>query len=159
MLNATKLFCVAIATASVVVMYAQEGPQAAAASDAKTTVLLQQGQSQLQEQDYRGAITTFTEAVRLSPRSAEPYFHRGLVRFELEDELGALEDFDDAVQRNPQFAKAYLYRGSVLLSLGDQSNGLLDLRQAAELFDAQGDKTGYQRSISLIKHFNPVLAP
>ena len=159
MLHIPRLCCLAFMTAFVLAIDAQGRLQPTAASEKQTMVLLQQGQSQLHEQDYRGAITTFTEAIILSPKSAEPYFNRGLVRFELEDELGALEDFDDAVERNPKFAKAYLYRGSVLLSLGDQSNGLLDIRQAAQLFAAQGDKSGYERSISLIKHFNPELKP
>ncbi len=129
------------------------------ASGEQSSALIEKGQSQLEARDYRGAISTFTKAVLLMPNSAAPYFNRGLVRFQLEDEFGALEDFDDAVQRNPRFAKAYLYRGSVLLSLGDQTNGLLDLRQAAELFEAQGDESGYQRSVKLIRHFNPEIAP
>lgn len=121
--------------------------------------LLRQGQAHLQQRQYRDAIATFTQAILLDPDRAEPYFHRGKVRFELEDDFGALEDFDDAVQRNSRFAEAYLYRGSVRLSLGDQTNGLVDLRQAAGLFAQQGNQKEYQRTVRLIQQFNPEYIP
>lgn len=147
------------AIALLIAVLIQGGVDSVTAAETDLSILIRRGQAQRQQRDYRGAISTFTQAVLLAPNSATPYFNRGLVRFELEDELGALEDFDDAVQRNPRFANAYLYRGSIFLSLGDQTNGLVDLRQAAQLFAEQGDQEGYQRSLTLIRHFNPELIP
>ncbi len=134
------------------------GRTALAAED-NLASLMRQGQTLMQQRNYRDEIAMFTQAILLDPNNAEPYFHRGKVRFELEDDFGALEDFDDAVQRNSRFAEAYLYRGSVRLSLGDQTNGLVDLRQAAGLFAKQGNQKEYQRTVRLIRQFNPDITP
>lgn len=121
--------------------------------------LLNQGQVKFEQLDYGGAIAAFNRAVLSAPNRAEPYLYRGLVRFELSDRLGALRDFDDAVQRDPRSAQAYLHRASALFSLGSETEAIVDLQLAAQLFADQGDQAGYQRAVSLLKHFNPAIAP
>ncbi|NET35800.1 MAG: tetratricopeptide repeat protein [Cyanothece sp. SIO1E1] len=121
--------------------------------------LLREGREKLWQQDYRGAIANFNQAVQLAPNEANPYFNRGLVRFFLEDQLGALSDFDNAVLRDPNHAFAYLYRAGILLSLGSQTEAITDLQHAAQLFSEQGNQQGYQRAADLLQHFNPASPP
>ena len=153
MLKSNKLFGLGM------VLLLTLGPKTAIALEDNLAGLIRQGQAHLQQRNYRAAIATFTQAILLDPDRAAPYYHRGRVRFELEDDFGALEDFDDAIQRNSRFAEAYLYRGSVRLSLGDQTNGLVDLRQAAGLFAQQGNQPEYERTVGLIRQFNPDITP
>lgn len=115
--------------------------------------LLVQGQAKSQQQNYQGAIADLSKAILLDPNQPETYFQRGLIRSRLEDNLGALLDFDDAILLNPRHAQAYFHRGGLHLTGGNQSQGILDLQQAARLFSQQGNKAGYQKTLSLLQHF------
>jgi len=119
--------------------------------------LLQMGRDKAAELDYRAAVTALNQAILLAPDEADPYFERGLIRTQLEDEIGALSDFDDAILRDPRHARAYFQRAGVLFSLGSSPEAVVDLRQAAQLFEAMGDRERSQQAQALLEHFNRTL--
>lgn len=120
-------------------------------SPKKASQLNRRGREKFQLGDYGGAISDFDEAMILNPNDADIYFNRGLVLYKLEDVLGAISDFDHALLLNPRHALAYFHRAGVRYSLGEQPGAMLDLRLAARLFLAQGDRLRYQKAQNLIR--------
>ncbi len=119
----------------------------------EATNIFQQGQAKAEQQDYRGAIADFTQAIQLNPNEADFYYQRGLILARLEDQEGAIKDFDDAILRNPSHSWAYFHRAGISFDLGFNSRAILDLRTARLLFDKQENQEGYQKANSLIQHF------
>lgn len=132
------------------------------------TDLSNQGQAKAEQQDYRGAITDFSQAIQLNPNEGDLYYQRGLILAELEDQEGALKDFDDAILRNPNHGWAYFHRAGIAFGLSSNSRvmnsraltsraltsrAILDLQTARDLFSKQGDQEGYKQADGLIKHF------
>src|SRR5262245_59628381 len=56
--------------------------------------LIQQGQAQMQQQDYRAAIASFTAALGRDPESADAFFNRGLARAASGDHRGAIVNYE-----------------------------------------------------------------
>ena len=143
------------------------------------TELSQRGKARLEQENYRGAIADFSQAILLNPNNGDFYYERGSILGELGDKEGAIRDFDNAILRNPHYAQAYLKRGGMSIDLGlnqrvtdsrgvyfrtvdfrvRNSRAILDLRTARDLFAQQGDREGYQTANSLIQHFAGSLEP
>ncbi|WP_319421283.1 tetratricopeptide repeat protein [Pleurocapsa sp. FMAR1] len=155
-------------------------PDSISAESVKSaTELSQSGKAKLKQENYRGAIADFSQAIQLDPNNADFYYERGSILGELGDKEGAIRDFDDAILRNPHYARAYLKRGGMSIDLGlnqrvtdsrgvyfrtvdyrvRNSRAILDLRTARDLFAQQGDREGYQTANSLIQHFAGSLEP
>jgi len=56
--------------------------------------------------DYQGAISDFTKAIKYNPNFAEAYYRRGNTKTMLNDDEGALSDYDKAFELNPELAKS-----------------------------------------------------
>jgi len=56
--------------------------------------------------DYQGALSDFTKAIKYNPNFAEAYYRRGNTKILLNDNEGALFDYDKALELNPELAKA-----------------------------------------------------
>ena len=56
--------------------------------------------------DYQGAISDFTKAIKYNPNFAEAYYRRGNTKTLLNDNEGALSDYYKAFEINPELAKA-----------------------------------------------------
>jgi tetratricopeptide (TPR) repeat protein len=63
--------------------------------------------------DYQGAISDFTKAIKYNPNFAEAYYRRGSTKILLNDNEGALSDYDKAVELNPELAKALNHKESI----------------------------------------------
>ncbi|MBW4633337.1 MAG: tetratricopeptide repeat protein [Iphinoe sp. HA4291-MV1] len=83
--------------------------------------------------DYQGAITAYTEAIRLNPNDTRAYYNRGNARYELGDKQGAIADFNQALRINPNYAKAYYNRGNARSNLGDNQGAIADFNQALRI--------------------------
>lgn len=92
---------------------------------------------QYKQKDYKGAIASYTEAIRLNSNYAEAYLNRGNVRKELGDKQAAITDYSSALKINPNYADAYHNRGVVRADLGDKQAAISDLEKANELLKLQ----------------------
>jgi tetratricopeptide (TPR) repeat protein len=115
--------------------------------------------------DKQGAFEDANQAIRLDPSFTSAYFIRARVRNELDDRGGAdEEDYGDGTGfwfgadqqcggggalggSNPVI---YYNRGRVLARRGDKNCALENLRQAAALFQAQGNLARYREIQNLI---------
>ncbi|MGI9455694.1 MAG: tetratricopeptide repeat protein [Aeoliella sp.] len=115
--------------------------------------LLQQGQQQLDDEEFDAALQTFSRAVELSKNSLEPraYLGRAKVHVALEDYQNAIEDFKSAEEQSPgvPIPELLYARGTMYLELGQQFYGvaLPDLQAAYE--DDRGN-TDYLFSLGKI---------
>ena len=60
--------------------------------------------------DYKGAITDYTQAIRLKPDYAAAYYNRGLAKHDLGQHFAAIADYDSAIRLKPDYAEAYYNR-------------------------------------------------
>jgi tetratricopeptide (TPR) repeat protein len=79
------------------------------------------------------AVADWTEAIRLNPKDAEAYHHRGGVRDTQHDLEGAIEDDSEAILLNPNFSDAYADRGYARSRHGDLAGAMADYNEAIAL--------------------------
>ncbi|HEY9752236.1 MAG TPA: tetratricopeptide repeat protein, partial [Coleofasciculaceae cyanobacterium] len=60
-------------------------------------------------------------------------------------------DYTTVIRLNPTDASAYFYRGIAYAKVGRRMEALRNLREAAQLFQNQGDTSGYQQTLSTLK--------
>jgi len=85
-------------------------PNVAASADAAKDAY-EKGKARLDKKDYDGAITAFTEAIRLDPKFALAYCNRGDAYGDKLDFNRAITDFNKAIRLDPKLAMAYCGRG------------------------------------------------
>ncbi|MBN1565587.1 MAG: O-antigen ligase family protein, partial [Anaerolineae bacterium] len=67
------------------------------------------------------ALTTYTAAIRLSPRDPDLWLDRGLVWLDMDNFAGALSDFDEANRLRDNYARYYGAMSLYALEMGDQA--------------------------------------
>jgi len=77
------------------------------------------GNAKSENKDYKGAISDYTEAIRINPKNATAYFWRGSAKSDLGDKYGAIADYTESIRLNPKNDVTYLKRGLTKWSLGD----------------------------------------
>ncbi|EPS36146.1 hypothetical protein H072_10328 [Dactylellina haptotyla CBS 200.50] len=82
--------------------------------NARSSALKSQGNIQFGKQDFQAALTSYSQALNLTPRSAALYSNRSATYLQLGQLEQALADADRAVQYDPTWSKAYRRRGNVL---------------------------------------------
>jgi tetratricopeptide (TPR) repeat protein len=95
--------------------------------------LVAQGQLKAQQQDYRGAIADFTQALTLDPQSVDARYGRGRARANLGDLQSALDDFNQVLLVVADYPNAYLSRCRVYQALQDFQRALDDCTTAIQL--------------------------
>jgi tetratricopeptide (TPR) repeat protein len=105
-----------------------------------------------QLQDYPGAVADFDRAIALNPRSSDLYYNRGLIQAgRLGDFDRALANFDKAIETDPQSAQAYWARGLIRYTIkNERTAAIADVRQAAKLARAQGNKKVLQAALGTL---------
>ena len=83
--------------------------------------------------DYKGAITDYTQAIRLNPDYASAYYNRGNVKYHLGQHFAAIADYDIAIRLNPDHAEVYYNRGLVKHHLGQHFAAIADYDIAIRL--------------------------
>jgi tetratricopeptide (TPR) repeat protein len=79
---------------------------------------------------YNLAITDFTEAIRLDPKSALAYRERGVTFSDKGDQTTAIADLDRAISLAPNFVLAYNNRGNVYRRKRDYDRAMENYNQA-----------------------------
>ena len=69
------------------------------------------GKERGNSKDYSGAISDFTNAIRIKPDYAYAYYNRGFSKNKLKDYLGAIADYTKTIELDPNYALAYSNRG------------------------------------------------
>ena len=64
------------------------------------------GRYNLYKENYAEAIARFTSVINSKPDLNEPWFLRGIAKYNLSDLRGAMEDFSQAIQINPFYSDA-----------------------------------------------------
>lgn len=114
--------------------------------------LIEQGYEKLNAKNYRGAVTTFSEAAKLAPKGAvRPYIDRGVAYFWLQDYRAASEDFSTAIKANPFYIKAYEYRARAYQQMGRSQAAEADLKRAIEIARQFGNQTLYQELVGQLQ--------
>ena len=128
------------------------------------------------KKNYKDAIESYDEVIKINPQSAVTYNNRGNAKKDSGDTTGASLDFDKAIKINPQYAEAYNNRGNAKFALGDTkevfTEALLDYDKAIEINPqyadayynrgnvklALGDKTGALLDFDKAIEINPQYA-
>lgn len=92
----------------------------------KAEDLYNQAMAKTNREDYRGAIDSFNEAIRLKRNDAKTYLGRGISKLYLRDADGALEDINKAISLKPDYADAYYKRGVVYQQLKNDSEKAIE---------------------------------
>ncbi|MFB2768251.1 tetratricopeptide repeat-containing serine protease family protein [Pelatocladus sp. BLCC-F211] len=87
-------------------------------------------------QDYKGAIADYTQAIRLNPKYAQAYYQRGIVQLNLYDRENAAKDLQTAT-------KLFLEQGNQVEGYNSQAVARTILK------DYQGAIAAYTQSIKL----------
>jgi tetratricopeptide (TPR) repeat protein len=79
------------------------------------------------------AISEFTKAIEINPRSAKAYYNRGSVYALSNDNNKAIADLTMAVKIKPTLANAFNRRGSVYFKLGEREKAIRDFTRAIRI--------------------------
>jgi tetratricopeptide (TPR) repeat protein len=105
-------------------------------------------------QDTQGALADYNRSIQLAP-DAKTYKNRGLLKYDnLKDYRGALADYDRSIQLDRNDAATYFLRSVVkYYNLKDRAGGIIDARQAAKLYQQQGNTALYQKMMGVLKEW------
>ncbi|MFO7843433.1 MAG: tetratricopeptide repeat protein [Bacteroidales bacterium] len=92
------------------------------------------GRGKLYAQKYNEAIDAFNVVINVKPKLADPYFLRGIAKFNLTDYLGAEQDFAKAIELKPNHTAALKNRGITRVNLKKYYLALNDFNQAIKLY-------------------------
>ena len=92
-----------------------------------------QGVEKARHKDWNGAITDYSEAIRLNPNHAIAYYNRGLAYGQLGEYQKALTDHTEAIRLNPSYADAYNDRGNTYNWLKESQKAIADYSEAIRL--------------------------
>jgi tetratricopeptide (TPR) repeat protein len=99
------------------------------------------------EQDLKGSLAVFDNAIAMNPGKAEYYYYRGLIRFAMDDYPGVvIRDCSKALKIKPGFDKAILRRGVAEYLCGLFTKALEDLNWSIAL-DPQCGEAWFVRGI------------
>jgi len=83
--------------------------------------------------DHRGAISDFTESIRINGEDAEVYTNRGISKAALENCEEAIADYNQAIRINPNLTEAYTNRGYMKCGLQDYQEAIADFTQTIRI--------------------------
>lgn len=92
------------------------------------------GRSKLYAQKYNEAIDAFNIVINVKPKLAEPFFLRGIAKYNLADYMGAEQDFTKAVELKPNHTDALKNRGIARVNLKKYYLALNDFDRAIKLY-------------------------
>lgn len=98
--------------------------------------IMEIGRNALYFEDYVLSIQYFNRVVNAKPYLHEPYFFRGLAKYNLDDFKGAEEDLDKAIEINPYVSRSYQLRGMCRAKRDSIEKASADFRMAIK-YDPQ----------------------
>ena len=109
--------------------------------------------------NYNGAISDYTNAIRIKPDYGYAYFKRAYSKAKLKDDYGAIADYNKAIELDPNNASAYSNRGGSKSKLKDYYGAIADSTKAIEL-DPNFTNAYYNRGASkaILKDYYAAIA-
>ncbi len=95
--------------------------------------------------DDRGAIEDGYRILKLNPEFSQAHYYQGRARSRLGYTESSLAAYTRAIQIEPNYAAAYYYRGIAHEELRDRKAAKRDWLKAADLFQSQGDFSGFKK--------------
>jgi suppressor of tumorigenicity protein 13 len=92
-----------------------------------------EAQAKLSEGDFESAVASFTEAIKLNPKSALFYARRASCFVKMKKPCAAIRDCDKAISLNPDSAQPYKWRGFANKMLGRWEEAFNDLQLSLKL--------------------------
>jgi tetratricopeptide (TPR) repeat protein len=93
-----------------------------------------QGFNHLEKGDFKAALTSFDQAIRIQPNYAAAHYIRGGIIFlDNNDKQEAIANYNQVIRFSPNFALAYNGRGGARAELGDKQGAIADYDQAIRL--------------------------
>ena len=83
--------------------------------------------------DYLGALTEYTEVIRIDPHNALAICCRGVAYYRLSNDRDAMTDYNRAIALDPKLVIAYYRRGFLHYLAQDYSSAIADYNRAIEL--------------------------
>ncbi|MEP0917718.1 tetratricopeptide repeat protein [Leptolyngbya sp. DQ-M1] len=118
-------------------------------SKAQMWALIEQGNRQINDRNFRAALSTLNQAVELMPSGSErPYIDRGVAYFGMQNYRSAIADFSTALRFNPFYVKAYEYRARAYEQAGQAQAAHADMQRAIELARQFGTQAMYEELIA-----------
>jgi tetratricopeptide (TPR) repeat protein len=93
----------------------------------------EEGVGLFDQENYDGAIRSFTEAIRIHPEYADAYAYRGRSYAGKEDYDLAIADCNEAIRIDPLFVLAYISRGNAYSHKGNYDRAIADYNEAIRI--------------------------
>lgn len=103
----------------------------------KADALVASGSTKVDAEDYGAAIADLTEAIRLSPRSANAHYRRGIAHHKSGNPQQGIVDLTKAIALDSNDAYAYWWRAVARAALGETDDAVADYNRAEALFRSQ----------------------
>ena len=97
------------------------------------TDILASANAKYKNRDYLGALTEYTEAIRIEPNNALAVCCRGVAYYRLGDDKDAMTDYTHAISIDPTLAIAYYRRGFLYYLAQDYPSAIADYNKSIEL--------------------------
>jgi tetratricopeptide (TPR) repeat protein len=111
--------------------------------------LVDSGVSKYEQKRYADALSDFSQALAVDPRSPEAYRRRAMAKRELDDYAGAVSDFSKAIELAPQNSQAFAGRGQARERSGDLGGAKSDYSIAIELNPRYENALHYRTLVEL----------
>ena len=111
---------------------------------------MKEAQNEANNNNYYSAIQKFTEATKINPNNAMPYYNRGVIKHSLGDIQGALMDYNKAITLFPDYSQAYANRGVIKSTLKNERGAIVDYDKAISINPAYSEAY-FNRGISRLK--------
>lgn len=99
-------------------------------ADELSAVYQQRGYAAASEQNYPDAITSYSEALKLTPQDVRIYEQRAAVEMKANDTDKALADYSEAIKLKPNEIRYLNYRAYIYETKGDVKNSMADTEKA-----------------------------
>ena len=106
--------------------------------------------------DNKGAISDYSEAIKIDSTYSAPYVNRGIAKRALGDDDSAMSDYNQAIRLNPEDADVYFNRGLINKERNDKKGALVDFYESARLYQNQGKKKDHKDTLYLIQELEKV---
>jgi tetratricopeptide (TPR) repeat protein len=95
--------------------------------------ILASANAKYKNRDYLGALTEYTEAIRIDPNNPLTICCRGVAYYRLGDDRNAMTDYTHAISIDPRLAIAYYRRGFLHYLAQDYPSAIADYNKSIEL--------------------------
>lgn len=96
--------------------------------------LLQSAKKKYQSGDVTGALSDYTQVIKLNPNAEDAFYERGRIYNEQKKYLEAINDFTKVVIINPKHHRAYYLRGYTRFLTGNYRDAVSDFNFSIELY-------------------------